>query len=84
MRVSKLVRSFSDLVALILLIGFFYFGCAGPLLRPLGFSLLQSKSSGAHKLQYLWCVGLGALRHAGSQFPDLGSNLRPLHCMVDP
>ena len=28
MRVSKLVGSFSDLVALILLIGFFYFGCA--------------------------------------------------------
>ena len=39
------VRSFSDLVVLILLIGFFYFGCAEPLLRPLGFSLLQSESS---------------------------------------
>ena len=44
MRVSKLVRSFSDLVVLILFIGFFYFGCAGPLLQPLGFSLLQSNA----------------------------------------
>ena len=45
MRVRRLVRSFSDLVVLILLIGFFYFGCSGPLLMPLGFSLLQRKSS---------------------------------------
>ena len=33
--------------------------------------------------QQLWHMGLVAPWHVGSQFPDQGLNLRPLHCKVD-
>ena len=40
-------------------------------------------SSCSTRAQQLWRVGLVALQHVGSQFPDQGSNPRPLHWKVD-
>ena len=34
-------------------------------------------------LQYLWHIGLVALQHVGSLFPEQGSNPHPLHCRAD-
>ena len=52
--------------------------------RAHGLCSLQHTGSslGARALQ-LWYTGLVAPQHVRSQFPDQGSNPRPLHCKAD-
>ena len=47
------------------------------MLRRLASFGAQAPDQGAQQLQLM---GLVALRHMGSQFPDQGSNWRPLNC----
>ena len=60
--------------------GFLQLQCMGSLFH--WFLLLQSVGSRA-RAQQLWHMGLVALRHVGSQFPDQGSNLCPLRWQAD-
>ena len=56
--------------------------CAGS--RACGLcSLWHTGSLVEARAQKLWHTGLVSLRHVGSQFPDQGSNPRPLNCKAD-
>ena len=74
---------FLNIYLFYLFIFFIFFGCIGSLLRHSGFSLVVACSLQGEQAQQLWCLGLIAPRHVGSQFPDQGLNLHPLHWKVD-